>query len=369
MKNVRKDWLPTGVGGSEVHSSLWVTLGSLALMVFGLSFTQPGFQEFRSVAATLPLVWLASLMVRIATQQLAIGSFARDMQMLVCPTGNLQTDYEFLPPRAVLAYAVSGQLASLGLITIGLVVSAAMSTELRDPIAVSQLLDFHGGWTSQAWATQILWVNIFLIGFNLLPALPFDTRALVFSYFLWRNQSAQEPRVFRSLSSLDSHLSLLMLGIGVSVALVPMLFGIGLPGWYAAIAIAVYLFVASQWESSRAAELDDQYLPPPTREEPAVVLPNPHFEFHVGDGFRDFDPIDLLANRQPAVDLGDRNEPGSGLHFEDLRPSVEVRLDEPIDVDDLLRKVHRVGLSSLTDWEREALLSASREMKEKRGST
>ncbi len=346
-----------GLGQAEIHSSLFATLALLGCLFLGLScFNQPSFSDLRSVAITLPVVWLVSLAFRIAAQQLAIGEFAHESQTVVGPSGNLHTDYEYLAPRHMLCYSITGQLASVGLIALGLVINAALA---ESPASTAELLDLKGGWGSRAWATQIMWVNIFLFCLHLLPTVPFDMRASVFAMFSMKSRTAQEPLVFRRMAAFNSHLSAMMFGVGASAACLGALLGREILGWYAAIAAAVYLFVASQWENARAEELEQEYVPMPTRltrHDNKQDL-QPHLNFEGNDAETagaDDEFIDHGEARQAAEEF-------LGGYEGDLSA------ETPPDVDEILRKLHREGPDSLTVEEHQALLSASREIQERRG--
>jgi len=169
-----------GLGQADIHSSLLITLGLLSGMILLVSLSRPGFAELQTLAVTIPVVWIVSLAVRIATQQLSIGVYSLDTTTTVGPSGNLSTDYEYLPPNRILAYAVSGQLATAGLVLLGLIVNAAMTPTVNGNLSWSQVFDLTSGWESRAWATQIMWVNIF-IGTNI-SDLPHHTPAFFIGY-------------------------------------------------------------------------------------------------------------------------------------------------------------------------------------------
>jgi hypothetical protein len=216
-----------------------------------------------------------------------------------------------------------------------------------------QLLDLKGGWGSAAWASQIMWVNLFLAGLHLLPTVPFDMRAVVFAIYSLRYRTALEPEVFRRISVFVSRLACFMLGVGVTAAALSWRFNIEIVGWYASLAAAVYLFVAGQWESARADELDDQYAPIPPhglRGAPNHSL-LPHLQFRE----RSHEEVVLDTSLNPHLFASDAVtcEP----------PSIST------DIDEILRKLHREGRDSLSLAEQQALLSASRELKERRGPT
>lgn len=408
------------LGKSEIHSSLLITLLLFSLMTFCLSYLEAGYSELRSAAITLPLIWLASLTVRVASQQLAIGRFSYESSTLIGPAGNLRTDYEYLPAKVVVAYGLAGQVASIGLMAIALVVHAAVYPETLGVLTVYDLIDFRGGWTSRAWATQIFWVNLLLIAVNCLPAVPFDGRALLYRLLRWFKPNGEDAALLRSLGLLNSHLAAMVLGIGLMLVLKDAPGEVDAIGWAAACLLASYLFIASQWDLRRAVELENQMVPMGTgfltlNSGNSSKLRGPHFDPSeaVSDslsfpglettGSEDDEALDLHSKSDPFVDgFGDEGSeagtasdgeiyPGLGFSFdtEEIRsstdgqaasgdPDVESKgfpLDEgddsggrEVDIDELLRKVHRSGLDSLSDEEQRELLHASAAIKERRGS-
>ncbi len=356
-----KSW---GLGQAEIHSSLLVSLLLLAVFFFALSFLRVGFAELRTLAVTLPIVWIVSLAVRIAAQQLAIGEYSNDMGIVVGPSGNLQTDYEYMPPRIVFSYSAAGQLASLGMVSIGLIVGAAMITPSGSELTIAELLDLRGGLGSHAWATQIMWVNIFLFAIHLLPTVPFDMRATSFAHFSSRSPSPQDPSVFRKVASVDSHLAALMTGVGIASIGFGAVMQQEILGWYAAAASAVYLFIAGQWEMARAEELEEQYATIPTplaRLDVSSTVHAPHINFGAEPSGESSDAIEGLTAE--AFDSADQMLDEFDDNFES-----QVALQEPMDVDEILRKVHKEGTDALSDLERQTLLSASQEIKQRRES-
>lgn len=353
-----------GLGQAEIHSSLLVSLLLLACFFFGLSFLRVGFAELRSLAVTLPIVWVVSLAVRIAAQQLAIGEYSNDMGIVVGPSGNLQTDYEYLPSRIVFAYSAAGQLASLGLVSVGLIVGAAMITPSGSELTIAELLDLRGGFGSHAWATQIMWVNIFLVAIHLLPTVPFDMRATTFAYFSNRSANPQDPSVFRKVGAVDSHLAALMAGVGIASVGFGAIMQQEVLGWYAAAAAAVYLFIAGRWELARAEELEEQFATVPTpltRLDVSSTVHAPHINFGADVDSTPSDAIDGLTAE--AFDSAEQMFDEFEDEFES--PSVS---PEPMDVDEILRKVHKEGTGSLSESERQTLLSASQQLKQRRSA-
>ena len=151
---------------------------------------------------------------------------------------------------------------------------------------------------------------------------------------------------------MDSHLAAVMTGIAGTTVAISFAFRTEVVAWYVAAAAAVYLFVASRWEASRAVELEEQYAPIP----PRVLRVTPRAV-----------PQDSLTNN--AAEEADSR--GYGEH-EDLDDAIAAfsefeRRQESLDVDEILRKLHREGADSLTPVEQQMLLSASRELQQKRG--
>lgn len=359
-----------GLGHARIHSSLLLMLASLAILLVFIGLSRPDFAELLPAALTLPIVWVVSLAVRVASQQLVLGESAIEMETTVGPTGNLATDYEYLPAPRMLLYAVVGQTASLALVLLGSVVSAALIQADGRVVVAAELLDFKGGWGSDAWASQIMWVNLFITALHLLPTIPFDMRAALFGIFSLQNQNAQEPFVFRKVAVLVSHLSSLMLGAGLSAVAVSLMWRQEIIGWYAAIAAAVYLFVAAQWEASRADEIEEQYNPVLARAHAAHPPRSnrPHLKFRPFAEGRDDNG--MLSAKQPTTE-----EQRSDLIGEALASDVfggESSADDTqsaMDIDEILRKLHRQGRHALSRHEQEALLNASQKLQAKRSRT
>jgi hypothetical protein len=338
----------------KIHSSLVVMMGLLSLLVVAVSLTKPGFEELLPAALTLPIVWLVSLTVRVAAQQLVLGEHALDMEMIVGPTGNLSIDYEYLPAKRIFFYSAAGQLATVGLALLGFVINAALTQVATSELSVAELLDLKGGWRSDAWASQIMWINLFLAALHALPTVPFDMRATIFGLFSMRNRRPQEPQVFRKMAGFDSHLASFMLGAGLTTMLLGWVFQTEIVGWYAAVAAAVYLFVAGQWEASRAEDLEEQYAPIFERRHPQAAdeSKRPHLMF------TKIEPD--AADQDTGRDLEPRGP-------EAVPDFLENDAFETTDVDEILRKLHREGRSALSLVEQQALLSASRQLNERRG--
>jgi hypothetical protein len=332
-----------GLGHIEIHSSLFITLPALAIALSLLSIIQASMAELSTAAVTLPMVWLASLIVRVAAQQLAIGSHASQFETVVGPAGNLSTDYERLDGPVIFSYAMAGQVATAALILLGFVVSAAIAPLHQTAMSFSELFDFKCGWTSHAWASQILWVNLFIGSLHMLPTVPFDMRALVYSTFKIRHRRVTQSQIYQTLGSLDSHFACMCLGAGAICAALEWGGNELLTGWYGFLAAAAYLFVGGRWEATRATEIDEQLashkIVRVTRRDPAHI-------------------------QQPDLHLSADEEPASNSSY--LEDSTESHVPRTGDIDEILRKLHREGQGALSLSEREALLSASRQLQEKR---
>lgn len=255
-------------------------------------------------------------------------------------------------------YALAGQSATLALILLGALVNLASIPADQTITIGSALLDVVGGWSNRALATQIMWVNLVIGVLNLLPTIPFDNRALLYS-LLCRGQFGEEPAILRRLASADSHLATLLMGAGSTLFVLSCITREDYFGWYALIAAAVYLFVASRWEAARSHQLEEQYMPVLNvrQDTPARRPPAPHF----GQAARE------ARSKGKAVreKLSDKVEPT----LQASTPMGESAPSSESDIDEILRKLHREGTGSLSIQEQEALLTASQKLKEKQKQT
>lgn len=355
-----KDLFPCGWIKANVHASLLLTLGLTAAGLLLVATYQTELADLKPWAFTLPVVWVVSLAVRIAAQHLAIGVDSIDMQTKLGPTGNISTEYEFLRPWQIFRYAIAGQLATMLLLALGLIVSAALLPIGGGSRSWSALMDLHGGWDSLAWATQIIWVNALIFTLNLLPTIPFDNRALLYSMaMLYRRHD--ETRVLRSLSSFSSHLAAGLLGGALSVFVVCYLLEIDPNGWYLLAATGVYLMVASRWEKSRAVDLEEQCVSfGANRQERRSRSSSGRHDHRVGNGKEAGGPS--VASPTLAHSNLEDSDSGSVKMREPRMHVSDAYLDE------ILRKLHKEGAGSLSVKEQEALLTASQKLKEKHRS-
>jgi len=355
-----KERFPCGWIQANVHTSLLLTLALIAAGLLFVATYQSELAELKPWALTLPVVWVVSLAVRIAAQHLAIGVDSIDMQTKLGPTGNISTDYEFLRPWQIFRYAMAGHLATMLLIAIGAVVCAALLPIESGSGSWSALLDLHGGWDSLAWATQIIWVNALIFTLNLLPTIPFDNRALLYSLaMLYRRHD--EAKVLKNLSSFNSHLATGLLGGALSVFVVCNLLEIDPMGWYLLAATGVYLMVASRWENSRAVDLEEQCVSfGANRQERHSRSSSGRHDHRQGHGKDGGSPAVVT----PAVATSNSVDSGSGS-AKMREPRMHV---SDAYLDEILRKLHKEGAGSLSVKEQEALLTASQKLKEKHRS-
>ena len=74
-----------GLGQARIHSSLLLMLATLSILLVFVGVSRPGFAEFLPAALTLPIVWVISLAVRVAAQQLVLGESSIEMETTVGP--------------------------------------------------------------------------------------------------------------------------------------------------------------------------------------------------------------------------------------------------------------------------------------------
>jgi hypothetical protein len=334
--------LPRGwnVDHIEINPGLLVSIPALAAALAFLSFASPSWSELRTASVTLPLVMLGSLIVRIAAQQLALGAHANRFETAVGPVGNLSNDYERLEGPLMFSYGIAGQIATASLVILGFVVSAAVEPASQTNIALVDLFDFKSGWNSRAWASQILWFNMFLSAIHILPTYPFDSRAVVYACCKIYHRKMDQARIYRWLGSVDTHLACLFLGISLAGFTLEWLQPNFITGWYVFLILGVYLVIGGRWENTQAAELAEEILPM----EPVSVMRR-----------------DTAHARKPDSHFGLGDHSGAGN-----TSSKELGYLAPPDLDEILRKLHRDGRESLSAQEKEALLSASRRLREKR---
>lgn len=338
-----KGALPYQIGMDRVsiHFSAIVALAFAAVALAVLSMRSGVYTEFRSTVLTLPIVWTISLAVRSAAQWLSIGSHSDEFEMVIGPAGNISNDYERLSGPAMLSYAVAGQSATLLLGLLGLLVVGAIAPTPAAGITIASLLDFRPGVDSGAWASQIVWVNLFLFTSHLLPATPFDARALVVGWCRVTQPSMSAGRIHRMLASTDSHLAFALAGVSLAMIVANMNSFDNIPIWYALLFVSIFLLTVSQYETYQAYRED-------VLAEPLQPL------------LRRRDPASSIMQPQSTLSNGYTGLSGYAQPTTASNPAD--------DVDEILRKLHREGQDSLSSVEREALMNASRALKARRSS-
>lgn len=360
------------IGSVRIHPAFPLSVIFIGFLFPIASWMGLASPEMASVVTTLPFIWIGSIAFRFAAQQLTLGDYAGEVQFMIGPTGNQSIDYEFLPRSRLLGYSVAGQIAGLTLTCVGLLVVMATLGSSGADWKLHHLLDFRGGWSNGAIGSQILWVNLFLLTLHSLPTVPFDMRAAVFGFVRRGEPMALEPRALRCMSAIDTHLAAVFCGIGLACFGFALSAGVS-TGWYAFFGAAIYMFVAGRWEGSRAVDAEQQYTPMPLRElalprresSHAPIARGPHFDIARqptdSELVEESIPVDEIEDRDHALEalVTDTADSGEGDEASDS-PA------EALDVDEILRKLHREGAESLSEREQEYLLMASRELNARR---
>lgn len=321
--------------GIYIHVStlLAIPLAALAIFLVPLFTSLDG--QWKVAAITIPLVWLTSLGIRILAQWLSLGSQS-DFDLVVGPTGNISQEYDQLTGPNMMSYAVAGQSATMIMALIGALVLGA--TNSSPVLTFASVLELQTGWHLNAWASQLIWVNTFLFCMHLLPAAPFDARAL---YVGWRHISqpgVSAGTIHRLLSSVNSHIGTALASFSLAMLMVRIMENQPAGVWHFLLMVSIYMFVVSQIEGYQGQRADELTEPPtPRRRQRPQLASYSDTSFSKFSDY-DEDPLDI--------------------------PSPH----EVLDIDEILRKLHREGQESLSAFEKEALLSASRELKARRQS-
>lgn len=319
--------------GIYVHVSTLVACPLMALAIFMLPRLTSLDGQWAVAAITIPFVWLASVAVRILAQRLAIGSQA-DFELVVGPTGNISHEYDQLSGPNMMSYAVAGQSATMIMALVGVLILGA--TPSSPGLTLASLLELQTGWHGNAWASQLLWVNGFLFAMHLLPASPFDARALYVGWCHISHPGMTSGSVRRSLAAANSHIGTAVAGFSLAMIVSRMTENQPAGVWLFLLTVSIYLLFMSQMEAYQGQQEDELLEPPAPRKRQRPQLASyPDSAF---SKFANFDEEPLDA------------------------PSPH----EVLDVDEILRKLHREGQASLSAFEKEALLSASREIKARR---
>lgn len=337
--------LPSRLGLQHVyiHLSALVALPLTAIALGLLSAAYDEYRELSTAAMTLPIVWALSLLVRIAAQMLAIGSHGDELEMVVGPAGNISNDYEQLSGPSMLSYAVAGQSATLLLALLGLLVLGAIAPTPAVGLTMASILEFQSGWDSGAWASQIVWVNAFLFVLHLLPAAPFDARALIVGWSRVSKPGLPAWRLHRMLASTDSHLAMGLAGFALAMIATRLAATDSMLGWSALLFVSIYLLTVSQLESFQAQQ-EEEFAEP-----------------EITHSWKKRDAAGSINIQRQSKLMSEYQSSSS------YNESVELSsMAETLDIDEILRKLHREGQDALSPFEKEALMSASREIQARR---
>ncbi len=326
---------PLHLQGIYVHVSTLLALPLLSLAIACIPMFTSLDGRWSVAAITVPIIWIGSLAVRIGLQWMAIGAQS-EFELVVGPTGNISQGYERLSGANMMSFAVAGQSGTLVMVVIGgLLLGASPSSP---GLTLASLLDFQTGWHGTAWASQLLWVNAFLFFMHLWPASPLDARAL---YVGWRHISRpgiSPAEIHRSVANIDSHVGTAAASFSLAMIITRLMANEPIGVWHFLFTISIYMLIASHIEAYQAQQEEELLEPPAPRRRQRTQLAS-----YTDSSFSKFSDFD-----EDSLDM----------------PSAH----EVLDVDEILRKLHREGQDALSAFEKEALLSASRELKARRQS-
>jgi Zn-dependent protease len=194
----------------------------LLVAVFALGSSGPG-----GAGVVGGLVWLALIFACVVVHELAHSLVARRRGALVreivlLPIGGVSR-LEHLPesPRDELAIAIVGPAASFGLAVVAMLVAVGLGQPLLP-------IDLYGG----ALVARLVWFNLIIAGFNLIPAFPLDGgrvfRALLERRYDLEAATHLAARVGRALA-------ITLVAVGVFVNL-----------WFVIIGVFVYLGASAE---------------------------------------------------------------------------------------------------------------------------
>ena len=173
---------------------------------------------------------------------------------------------------------------------------------------------------------------------HLLPASPFDARAIYVAWWYLTRPGVSPGTIHMSLSATDSHIGTAVASFSLAMIYVRVMESQPAGIWHFLLTVSIYLLLISQSEAYQAQRVDALMQPPSPRRRTRPQLASYSDTTFSKFAEYDEDPLDM--------------------------PSPH----EVLDVDEILRKLHREGQESLSAFEKEALLSASRELKARRQS-
>jgi Zn-dependent protease len=228
-RHARSSWsFPIGnVGGIEIR--VHVTF-FLLVALFVLGSTAPGGGGVFSGLAWLTLIFACIVVHELAHCVVGRARGAKVHEIVLLPIGGV-SKFEQLPetPSDELALAIAGPLASVGLAVAGALVAIGLGLPLLP-------VDFATG----PLVVRLVWFNLIIAGFNLLPAFPLDG-GRVFRALLERRYDME--RSTHLAASVGRGLAIVLVGFGVFVNL-----------WFAIIGAFVY-FGASLEEAATIQHL------------------------------------------------------------------------------------------------------------------
>jgi stage IV sporulation protein FB len=253
--------------------------------------------------------------------------------MLLWPLGGNYPPPEKQTPSAWFAAAAGGPLVNTAVcgVASGVLVFwfGTLGAVPWNPLYPMTPVDFSLAPTSgQEWLLRIFGVSYTLLAVNLLPMFPFDGGRMVQAW-LWPSRGMR-------LSSMATA------GLGMVTALVLGMFGLFHEHGLLLLMIAVFGYLTC-WQIRRAAVEG--------RLERGVAL--------VGEDDRPFRPTERDGERV-RIRRGVLAELRAKMRARRLAESRRTEENRRVEVDDILRKVARLGLGSLTRRERKALEAETR---------
>jgi stage IV sporulation protein FB len=304
------------------------------------------------------LVWLAALSLAVLAVSVllhelghlyaALRTGAGMDEIVLGPLGGLAPPRPSYDPQGELAVFVAGPMVNLGLC-----VAAAPLLFLQPENNLVGLLHplRPQGLGSGPWAADAVrltfWINWVLFCINLIPAFPFDGgRALRAAILLFR------PTIGREFAGMvvARWAKFLSLGLIVVAWLVRSDEAGGVaPAWFALVLLAIFLFFSAKQEERRVDEL----------EEPS------HLGYEFSSGYASLDHAHDHADAAPGGFFGrwlDRRRETK------LRMQRELEAHDELLMDEVLDRVHKYGLQSLSEDERALLHRVSQRYRGRLGN-
>jgi Zn-dependent protease len=163
---MRWSWTVARVAGInvDIHATFLILLAWIALADYEQTRTASG----ALIGVLLTLAIFASVVLHEFGHALTAARFGvKTRSITLLPIGGV-AQLERMPerPRQELLIAIAGPAVTLAIIVVlYLAILVAGGLRATSPGPVS---------SARAFAAQVMWVNVFLLGFNLLPAFPMD---------------------------------------------------------------------------------------------------------------------------------------------------------------------------------------------------